>query len=239
MRKNSERFLDAFNTIEHHLRQMTDSSRGIPFRALIHQAGKQDAAVRSNRSHLEEYAELRNAIVHRSIREAIAEPNDRTVQRIESIAALVTQPPALRAFMVRGVDVLQANETAAEALKHLYKQGFSQAPVYDGSKYIGLLTAKTITRWMGKNAAEDIFSLTGTRCREILEFTEDRDHAAFLGVNSTVFEALELYQQYQSRGKHLEAILVTHSGKSSQKLLGLLNVWDLPELYQAIDVPGM
>ena len=81
-------------------------------------------------------------------------------------------------------------------------------------------------------------SFSQVKIADVLAHTEDEAHTAFLGVNASVYDAIEMFESSQVRGQRLEALLITDSGKADGKLLGLLTIWDLPELYQAIEVPG-
>lgn len=237
MAYNSKRFLDAFSAIEKRLQLNTKSERAARFSELIDRGSKIDAAVRSMYVDLQEFSDLRNAIVHeRTDGRVIAEPNEWAVKKIEKMVELITRPPMLRDFMTRNVKVLQADRPIAEAVKFLYKENYSQAPVLRGGRYLELLTANTITRWLGANVADEIFSLLETSISDVLKYTEDPEHVVFLRPETPVFEALELIQRQEAKGKRVEAILVTNSGKPGESLLGMLTIWDLPKLYKAIDV---
>jgi len=237
MNSNSEKFLQVFNTIEKHLRWLTGSDRYTPFYQLVDRASAGDAAVRRMRTDLLEFADLRNAIVHeRTDGHVIAEPNEISVQRFEKIKSLLTEPPGVGNYMVRNVRILPAEMAIGKAAELLYKSGFSQAPVYSGEIYLGLLTTDTIARWFADYLEAEIVDIATTRVDEVLEYTEDKEHVYFLDRSATVFHVFELLDKYQGLGKRLDAILVTHSGSSKEKLLGMLTIWDLPELYKAIEI---
>jgi len=55
--------------------------------------------------------------------------------------------------------------------------------------------------------------------------------------DSTLFEALERFQDFERRGKKLEAVLITQNGKLSETLLGIITIWDLPKIYEALEKP--
>jgi predicted transcriptional regulator len=232
---NSDKFLEAFNAIEKYMRRMTGSDNQTSFYRLIDRAADSDSAVRSLRIDLQEYADLRNAIVHeRTDGHVIAEPNERALKKIEQMKVLITQPPTIRAFMTQNVTTFQIIEPIGTAVKEMFDHEFSQAPVYNGQQFTGLLTANTITRWLGKNVAEEIFSLEETSIGKVLEYTEDSNHVAFMEPDTSIYELLEHIQNQEARGTHLEAILVTDSGRKNISPLGIITIWDLPKIHQAI-----
>jgi predicted transcriptional regulator len=233
---NSDRFVDAFNRIEKWLRKTAKAQRGASFYALVDGVGRSNAAVRHYAFDLKEFADLRNAIIHeRTDDHVIAEPNDRTVAEIEGIAARLTNPPQVIPLFQTEVLVLQITGSVTEAVKPMCEQSFSQVPVYDGKDFAGVLTTNTVARWLGSCAEEEIFSLTETTIRSILKYTEDEDNHAFLGRGATLFDVLEMFEAYQGRGKRLEAILLTENGKPTEKLLGVVTIWDLPKVRSVLE----
>lgn len=239
MNDNSDRFLESFNAIEKHLRSLSGSDKQTPFYQLIEYASKSDAAVRSLRVDLQEYADLRNAIIHeRTDGHVIAEPNQIAVEKIERMQALITKPPTIREFMTTTITDFRVNESIGTAVQDMYGNDYSQAPVYDGKQFIGLLTTNTIARWLGANVTEEIFSLTETSIGEVLKYTEDPNHVVFKKPDTSAYDVLDLIQKHEAQGKHLDAILVTHSGIPSERLLGIVTIWDFQNIYHTLDITG-
>lgn len=239
MNNNSDRFLYAFNAIEKHLRRITGSEKEVTFSQLIGRASKFDAAIKSLHVDLQEYADLRNAIIHeRTDEHVIAEPNLQAVEKIERMQALITKPPTIREFMSTSISSFQVNDSIGTAVKDMFGNDYSQAPVYDGKKFIGLLTTNTIARWLGANVTEEIFSLKETSIGEVLEYTEDPSHVAFMTPDTSVYVVLDHIQNQEAHGKHLDAILVTNSGKTNETLLGIITIWDIQKLHNVVDISG-
>lgn len=75
--RNSDRFLTAFNRIDHAMKDIVGAKDFIAFYRLIDQAKKKSPLVRKYEDDLRSYADLRNAIVHNrtSMDYVIAEPH--------------------------------------------------------------------------------------------------------------------------------------------------------------------
>ncbi len=233
--KNSERFLNAFVAIEDFLRNELNANNYVTFYQLIDKAALSNSAVRSYKDDLKEYADLRNAIVHeRSGGNIIAEPNHYVVDRIESIVTVLEKPPKVIPEFQTKVTTIKDSDSIAKALKLILKQSFSQVPVLKGSKFVALLTANTITRWLGANVAEDVFSLSETTVAKALTFAEHEKNYSFIRRNTTMFEALELFRKSEEHGISLDALLITQNGKSTEKIIGIITVSDLPTIFQAL-----
>ena len=85
---NAQRFLNAFAMIEKQLKQITGVTRYSRFYQLLNQASRSSGLVRKYEMELQEYADLRNAIVHQRSDEGhiIAIPIDEVVADIEELA---------------------------------------------------------------------------------------------------------------------------------------------------------
>jgi len=238
MKINSDKFLGIFNTTEKHLRQITGIyNEKIPFSDVLAQAVKKDSAVRSLEIELKEFRDLRNAIVHeRTDSHVIAEPHDEAVARFEQIMTAIIQPPKIRKYMVHRVTTFQLDQPIGTAVHQMYEKGFSQAPIYEGSQFVDLLTTNAIARWLGKNVANEVFSVEETTIGEVLNYTEDNRHVSFMSPDTSVYKVFEHINRKEAKGIRTEAILITHSGKKTEELLGIITIWDLPKLHQAIDI---
>jgi predicted transcriptional regulator len=229
---NSDRFLLAFKKIEYCLNKIVKHKKRVKFYDLVQAAIESDPSIRFFQSDLEEYADLRNAIVHRySNGQVIAEPNDKAVNEIESIASMICNPPRVSSLFKRNVVILSPEDSIEEAVNIMLKKSFSQLPVVKNTRFWGLLTTNTIARWLGSQTSENILNVKQTPITKVLNFTEDRDNHLFLKEDGTLFDVLEYFKEYEKKGKVLNAILITKSGSSSEKLLGIITIWDLPKIY--------
>lgn len=234
---NSEKFLTNFNKIERYLRKLTYENHYSRFYALVDSAKKVNSGVRQFETDLKEFADLRNAIVHeRTDGHVMAEPNDLTVTKISKIAEYLSEPPKLIPDFQKKVLTVKMDDPISEAVQTLYKNSYSQIPVYENDDFLGLLTVNTISRWLGALIKDDIFSLSDTKVRDVLRYNENKDEYIFLSRNGTIFDVSELFTQHETNGKRLEAILLTQNGKKSEKLLGIITVWDLPNINKKLSM---
>ncbi len=68
---------------------------------------------------------------------------------------------------------------------------------------------------------------------EVLRFSEDEDHV-FFGRNATLVEVMERCEDFEQRGKVLDAALLTHSGNAGESLLGIITAHDIPKILAGI-----
>ena len=121
---NADRFLAAFNRIEHTLRQSLDNAGPeTGYRTLIGEAAKVGyAPVNTYQQRLITFGYLRNAIVHNPDSpdgEVIADPRDNVVQEIEAFAGKLESPPTVATVYQKSVYDVLGNELVTEVAHKL------------------------------------------------------------------------------------------------------------------------
>ena len=234
--KNSDKFLEAFKSIEFHLRKVCKKDKFIPFFDLINYAANIKSEVKLFRDDLKEFSELRNAIVHdKGGGYVIAEPNEEAIKKIEKICSLIIKPPTIFTLFKKKVFTLNTTDPILKAVEIMYKEIISQMPIHNENEFHALLTTNTIARWLGACSEDDIFSLKETTIDHVLQYTEDENNYYFMSRNTSIFEALEKFHEYENKGKRLEAILISDGGKPNEKIIGIMTIADLPKALGTIE----
>lgn len=243
---NSERFLNAFSSIEQHLCAALGRDEGkCGFPDLVQMAINQNIetlsaigpGIEDFKHDLLKFGKLRNAIVHdRPKGHVIAEPNDWAVTRIETIADLLVSPPKVIPLFEANVLMVPVEGPVSIAVQFMASRSYSQIPVYQEDKFVALLTANTIARWLGEGHCIGAVDLSREPLVDVIRHSESQDNYRFLGASSTVFQALSLFEAYERKGKDLDAILITETGEPSIQLLGIITNWDVPRAHKAIQL---
>jgi CBS domain-containing protein len=242
MTTNSERFLAAFSAIERCLRNQTGLEKRTRFYKMVDDAAESNPAFRRFSNDLKEFADLRNAIVHeRTDEHVIAEPNDRAVRQIEMILNMVEHPPRVIPHFQKRVYQMTPDDPIAIAAYVMLEHDFSQLPICDDSGFVSLLTANDIARWLGMCVPHHMVDLEKTLVSEVMDCNcaPDMPNAGmdytFFSRNDTIFAALEQFQVCEQCGQRLEAILITEHGRPDEALIGIITIWDLPEIYEMLE----
>jgi CBS domain-containing protein len=239
---NSKRFLHVFALIENYLRELTPKDRRINFYERVDTVGRAKPAVRRFDRDLKEFADLRNAIIHESSDgHVIAEPNERAVQDLERIAELILKPPVVIPLFQTEVVTLAPAAPIAVAVRTMFERSISQLPITNAAnnrEFVALLTTNTVARWLGAGLGGGDAKLESTTIAEVLRFTEDADNHCFLARDATLFEAVACFQQHETEGRRLDAVLITTNGKSTERIIGTMTIADLPRALKAIGGEG-
>lgn len=229
--KNSERFISAFNTISKELEKIVNVGGHIPFYRLVDMAKKKNGLIMTFKDDLKELSELRNAIVHsRDYPEyAIAEPHISVVEKVENIAAELTRPVTIIPFFERRVKTFQKNDPLMAVLKSIKTNGYSQFPIYDQEKFVGLITDRGITKWLAQNVEKtSIESCFEIRLSDVLSYEKNKPNYVFMSKDQTIYDVREKFlHHFDLYSTRLEAVLITENGRSKEQLIGIATPFDM------------
>ncbi len=222
--RNSDRFVTSYNRIDQLMKDIIGTQEHMAFFRLIDYAKKKNAVIRKYEADLREYGSLRNAIVHghTSTEFAIAEPHEDVVLKMEEMEVALTKPITVGKIFQTSVTTFQKTDFLSYALKVIKDKKYNQFPVYDGNEFKGLITPVGITMWMASTVDSESFSRKKTSLGEILAHENSRENHQFIGQNASIYEALEVFKEAITRGKRLEALLITEDGKPNKKLIGIV-----------------
>ena len=233
---NAERFLNAYTKIENHLKSTYDFDSGDSFSYMLKNAARKNPAIRSYQDELRQYHELRNAIVHnRPDGKPIADPYNETVKNFERITELILDPPIVYPEFQSDVTTLPISTSVTEAVSLMHEHSYSQVPILDeNSNFVDLLTANTVTRWLGANIDNGMAILEEKTVSDALDYKENMESFCFISRETNLAKVLSIFDDNRDRKEVINAILITQNGKETEKLLGIITHYDLPEIYSRL-----
>ncbi|MGX4670248.1 CBS domain-containing protein [Cerasibacillus sp. JNUCC 74] len=231
MYKNSDRFLTSFNRIEKMLRDLLINKKDASFSKAVKILKNSNALIKQYSDDLLEFAELRNAIVHNKIdmTYAIAEPHDEIVEKIETIEKELSEPKYVIPTFQKYVYCFQNTDELSKPLKVIHEKKLSKFPIYEGKTYQGLLTQKGITNWLASMEQREEQLKSSYQIKDVLPF-ENEENSRFIAEDTAIYEAVDLFKEHTSKGRRLEALLITKHGNPSERLLGIITAWDILEI---------
>ena len=237
MSRNSDAFLTAFSHIEIFLRHRTHADAGAPFHKLVKQAATTIAEVNRYQDDLREFAHLRNAIVHHHDGgRVIAEPHRSTVTAIGRIAEAITNPPTVGERFKTDVVTVQVDDSISSAAAIILNKSFSQLPVVNRKKFVGLLTTNTIARWFGACSRDLRTAAREPTVQDVLSYAEDTRSYDFIKPDITLARVIEYFSDIESRGCELSALLIADGSETTPRFRGIITVSDLPQIVRLLQV---
>ncbi|MBT2679790.1 CBS domain-containing protein [Bacillus sp. ISL-35] len=199
------------------------------FVELLYSGYKNHSLVRKYKSELHQFAKLRNAIVHERVNADyyIAEPHIEVVERIEEIAKEFEKPQTALSIATSPVFYYYEDAYLKDVLKVINKFDFTRFPVYDKEdKYVALLTSTEIIQWMAKHFSDSVVHFENVQIKELL--TKGKNYfVTFVDEEASLYHIEELFERYHTRGKKLQAVIITETGDRHGKPIGVITPWDL------------
>ena len=209
---NAERFLNAYAQCEKKLAELAEQPKYIPFSQLVARCANRSRVVAINQQSLREYSELRNAIVHirGSEKEIIAEPCDSVPHDILKYASMPVKTVHIDASIRDAFQLMQEMDT-------------SKLPVYKGQNFVGMITLDEIAKVAMQGRTDN------TVVSDIISSTKN-SRVVFTSKSNNVDAVLRYFDKARDEGITLLAILITESGKPSEKPIGIITTADLPNI---------
>jgi predicted transcriptional regulator len=225
MNQNHKDFLEAFNEIDAFLRKELRFDQKPNFVDVLDEFCDRRYRFQS-RDELKRLARLRNFIVHdKQINEPIIEVPDKTVKQIRTIRDSLLKPSLCGDLYKCTVHKLAPGDRISSLLENIKKYDFSQFPVYDENRLVGLVTENGITKWISTHMVEQgsLVELGDHTVDEVLNCDEKRQSYALLGRAQPVDAVINCFEQQRK----LEAIIITENGKDGETPLGIATVYDV------------
>lgn len=234
MDTNSKRFIDAYNRLDQGMREIYNIKPAINFSDCVRKVSAINPVIRKYEDDIIEYGRLRNAIVHRSGEETIAEPNTSVVEKLEQIARLICTPPRVMDTVAnRAVYSVDHNTPLKDILVHLFETGYSVVPVYRKEELIGVINRKMIVEALGAtlSAGVDLDEYCKLPIAEAIDLGASSTSYEVVGSSVTIDNVLYLFQQ----NRKLSVVIITKNGNYNEQPLGVVVTSDTIDMQTIID----
>ena len=230
---NSEKFLETYNNLDQYLKKEIRADDYVSYANKV--KNSKNTVVNRFKDELLSFGTLRNAIVHnpKIDNKAIAEPHDRTVERFNEIYEIINNPK--KVIPIFQFDVLGANKDdyINDILKQMKQKSFSQFPVLDSNEaIIELINNNTISRWLASEIDENgTIIIDGVTVEKLIPEIEFKRNYKFISRDTSIYKAYDLFLNHiNEKERNLDVLFITHNGKETEKLLGLITISDLAPL---------
>ncbi|MGJ7913025.1 CBS domain-containing protein [Neobacillus sp. LXY-1] len=231
----SERFEVAYNQVHEALRGIVKINDE-RFVVLVKVGAKKYQVIETFKKDLEQYARLRNAIVHEKMEVGfyIAEPNAKVVNHIEKIANILSKPNYAISIASKNVVSFDYNDRILKVTAAIKEHGYSKFPIYKNKSCIGLLTASSIMKWMAMNMENGLVNLADIHVSDIMKL--EKNHPIdFVSKEINIFDVENIFEKAHKKKSKLEAVIITENGNADEKPLGIVTPWDLIEIDYTVD----
>lgn len=231
---NAKRFIAAYNRLDQGLRDIYSIKRTLTFSDMIRKVATVNTVVRKFEEELIDYGRLRNAIVHKSSDEIIADPNVDVVEKLEKIARIINTPPrVIECLRPRRVYSVSGETTLREVVLEMNKSGYSVVPVYIADTLVGVINRKMIVDGIGQFIArgQDIDDSMNEPVSKCLDIFNETSHYEVAPTSLTVENLMYMFQQ----NRKLSSVILTENGNYTEPAKVVIVSADIIDLNTILD----
>ncbi len=231
---NAKRFISAYNRLDQGLRDIYSIKRSMSFSDVVRKVATVNTVVSKFEEDLLDYGRLRNAIVHRSTDELIAEPNIEVVEKLEKVARIINTPPrVIECIKPRKVYSVDGDTTLKEVIGVLGKEGYSVVPVYINETLVGVIHRKMIIDGISKfiSQGRDIDDAINDPVSKCLNIFNETSHYEVVPSSLTIENLMYMFQQ----NRKLSSVILTEKGNYDEPAKAIVVSADLIDLNTVLD----
>ena len=232
--ENAMRFISAYNRIDQGLREIYSIKRTLTYSDMVRKVANVNTVVSKFEEDLIDYGRLRNAIVHKSSDEIIAEPNLEVVEKLEKIARLINTPPrVIECMKPRKVFAVDGDTPLRDVVQEMSVSGFSVVPVYISGTLVGVINRKMIIDGISRFIVQkqDIDKAMNTPVSNCLDIFNETNHYEVAPASMTIENLLYMFQQ----NRKLSSVILTENGNYTEPAKMVVVTADTIDLNSILD----
>jgi predicted transcriptional regulator len=150
------------------------------------------------------------------------------IEKLQEVVSRLKNPIIVEQRFLKEVSRVSSTTSLIEVLVKMRQKKYSQLPVYDDEKYVGLLTENGISRWLSKQIKRKagLVDLKGVPVTDVLAQEERRPTCLFVDKAKQVIDIVNLFGDK----RELETVIITKDGNENEEPLGIVTRWDITRL---------
>jgi len=227
--------MHAFNELHNVIAKKVNRDPETNFGELMGAAAKKrDKVIEKYVDEIDFYRELRNLLTHNTINgdEAAAEPSDSLISQIEMVTDKIRYSKQAKDLFLKRVRSFDVNDPLGKVLDVINHVRYTQFPVFDGNKLVGILSSIGVTKYLAKAMDKDINAIKKATVRQILEVEDEQDFYEVIPAETSVFDIEEIFSERIREGRTAYILLIAKGDRIRKKsdLIGIVTPWDLPKV---------
>jgi CBS domain-containing protein len=233
-RRAIQEFIDLYNTLDDYLRKELRSEKNIDHSILLRMMAERNRIVDIYQKDFRMFSRIRNMLVHNPYpRNAnpLFYPHEYVLNKYKELVSLVLNPPKALSIAVPGGKIYTAKLSTRihKLMKIMVKNNYTHIPILKDNKLIGIFSENTLLSYLVgeketiilKDATVEIFKDYIKPEKHLNEYFE------FVARDALLEEIEEIFSRGMKGGKRVAVVYITHSGKFTEQLLGMITPWDL------------
>ena len=226
-----EEFIEEYKKLEESVRRVYRLTKE---QSVIGELKKQ-RGFENLKAEIQSCADLRNFFQHNSRLGGsfAAEPTAAAIAFVKELTAMVNNRPRCRDICVLKKDIVWRgpDDPVKPAIEQMRLLGHSSIPILCDGRVIGVFDERSLFQYVSRCSGNG-FPPEGTLTfRDLEPYTSVSERNmrafAFVSMNAYVDDVVALFEKQLENGKRIRLVLLTNSGKPTDRLRGILTPWDI------------
>ena len=226
--------LDLYNEIDHFLRKECKRDKYADHTILIQELAASNPVVARNQQLMRTVAQIRNSLVHNpipSVAQPLLEPHAKLVEAYKDVRDALTNPLKALSIAVPGQQLYTTSldSNLGEVMKEMDRNIYTHVPVIEDEKMIGIFSENTLLSYLAESG--EAIVTKDMKVGELKDFLPLDSHTGesfvFIPRNAPLGDIYKIFNDAIQTKQRIGMVFITHSGKSDEKLLGIITAWDL------------
>lgn len=232
---NSELFLKYFNQIQDTMTKQLQQDSNSSFKFLLDFGrSHKNKIITTYYDELDLYRELRNILVHEYVplKAEIANPSDETIARIKMISEKMLHPKTVQEVFSTKVLIFEVNSPLTALLKQVGDYQYTQFPVFENEKLVGVLTENSLANFLARCVNEEKINLKDFTVGDILSADFAHNNYRLIGINKPIIEVEGILRHEIDQGNSSFVLLISKRTVNPMPtdLIGIITPFDMPKI---------
>lgn len=237
IRDNVSEFLGVYNDLEEALSKKLNYHGNRDFSTYLYWAKEnKDEIIMRYFDELNSIREFRNILTHESTSNMypIANPNPELIERVKFLIDVIGNYKTAKDLFLKEVKSLRIDDTLKFALENINALGYTQYPVFDKNRLVGIVTENGITNFLAFVSANGYEKLNHALIEDVLEVDSGKNHFEIISGDTSIFQVEDMFHKEIKKGNSAFVILISKikNPKNPKDILGIITPWDVPTLLE-------
>lgn len=236
--KNVRKFISDFNELERFFTQEVNGQEGRFYDNMI-KFLRLNPRYQHFKNDIDYINDVRKIVTHKENMEGVPViPTDALCNKLEYILKQIKNPPKWNSIAIPANQIYSCSEEEpiSDVVKKMAENTYTHVPVVKNGIFQWLLSESVYVQWLSEVIEKEGVCTEETIVSQLRKYVKKtNDDYMFLSREADVYQIKEEFERVTRERKdrnfkRLGVIFISNSGKSTEKILGLITAWDIGKI---------
>lgn len=236
--RNVRKFISDFNDLDRYFTQEVKGQEGHFYENMI-KFLRLNPRYQHFKNDIDYINDVRKIVTHKENMEGVPViPTDALCNKLEYVFKQIKNPPKWNSIAILANQIFSCSEDdqISDVLKEMAENTFTHVPVVKNGIFQWLLSESVYVQWLSEVIEKEGICTEETTVSQLRKYVKKtNDDYIFLSREADVYQIKEEFERVTKERKdrnfkRLGVIFISNSGKSAEKILGLITAWDIGKI---------